>query len=140
MAAGAVDVTLSAAPDEVWKVVGDFGGLRDFFPGIESFELQGDDRVIGMFGMSIRERLLAKDDAERVITYSVIEGVPVDSHTATISVQSAGDGSKVIWAYDVRPDEMAPIFGDTYKAALATLGTPSRRSPRGVPGHPGHSK
>ena len=62
MAAGAVDVTLSAAPDEVWKVVGDFGGLRDFFPGIESFELQGDDRVIGMFGMSIRERLLAKDD------------------------------------------------------------------------------
>ena len=51
----------------------------------------------------------------------MIEGVPVDSHTATISVQSAGDGSKVIWAYDVRPDEMAPIFGDTYKAALATL-------------------
>jgi Polyketide cyclase / dehydrase and lipid transport len=89
MAAGAVDVTLSAAPDEVWKVVGDFGGLREFFPGIESFELQGDDRVIGMFGMSVRERLLAKDDAERVLTYSVIEGVPVDSHTATISVEVA---------------------------------------------------
>jgi hypothetical protein len=27
----------------------------------------------------------------------------------------------VIWAYNVTPDEMAPIFGDTYKAALATL-------------------
>jgi mxaD protein len=121
MAAGAVDVTLSAAPDEVWKVVGDFGGLKAFFPGIESFELEGDDRVIGMFGMSVRERLLAKDDAERVLTYSVIEGVPIDSHTATISVLAAGDGSKVIWAYDVSPDEMAPIFGDTYKAALATL-------------------
>ena len=25
------------------------------------------------------------------------------------------------WAYDVTPDEMAPIFGDTYKAALASL-------------------
>ncbi len=121
MAAGAVDVTLAAAPDEVWKVVGDFGGLQDFFPGIESFVLEGDDRVIGMFGMSIRERLLAKDETLRVITYSVIEGVPVDSHSATISVEADGDGSKVIWAYDVTPDEMAPIFGDTYKAALATL-------------------
>ncbi len=71
-----------------------------------------------MFGMEIRERLLAKDEENRVITYSVVEGVPIDSHTATISVEPEGDGSKVIWAYDVTPDEMAPIFGDTYKAAL----------------------
>jgi mxaD protein len=121
MAAGAVDVTVTAPPDEVWKKVGDFGGLADFFPGIESFRLEGDDRVIGMFGMEIRERLLARDENARVITYSVIEGVPIDSHTATISVEPEGDGSKVIWAYDVTPDEMAPIFGDTYKAALASL-------------------
>jgi carbon monoxide dehydrogenase subunit G len=121
MAAGAVEVTVAAAPDEVWKKVGDFGGLADFFPGIESFRLEGDDRVIGMFGMEIRERLLARDETNRVITYSVIEGVPIDSHTATISVEPAGDGSKVVWAYDVTPDEMAPIFGDTYKAALASL-------------------
>jgi mxaD protein len=121
MAAGAVEVTVAAAPDEVWKKVGDFGGLAEFFPGIESFRLEGDDRVIGMFGMEIRERLLARDETNRVITYSVIEGVPIDSHTATISVEPAGDGSKVVWAYDVTPDEMAPIFGDTYKAALASL-------------------
>ena len=121
MAAGAVDVTVSAAPDTVWEKIGDFGGLAEFFPGIESFRLEGDDRVIGMFGMEIRERLLARDDANRVLTYSVIEGVPIDSHTATISVEPEGDGSKVIWAYDVTPDEMAPIFGDTYKAALASL-------------------
>jgi carbon monoxide dehydrogenase subunit G len=121
MAAGTVDVTVAAAPDVVWEKVGDFGGLAEFFPGIESFRLEGDDRVIGMFGMEIRERLLARDEAARVITYSVIEGVPIDSHTATISVEPEGDGSKVIWAYEVTPDEMAPIFGDTYKAALASL-------------------
>jgi mxaD protein len=121
MAAGAVDVSVAAAPDEVWKKVGDFGGIADFFPGIDSFKLEGDDRVIGMFGMEIRERLLARDEEARVLTYSVVEGVPVDSHTATISVEPEGDGSKVIWAYDVTPDEMAPIFGDTYKAALAAV-------------------
>jgi mxaD protein len=122
MAAGAVDVTIAATPDEVWAKVGDFGGVAVLFPGIESFRLEGDDRVIGMFGMEIRERLLARDEASRVLTYSVVGGVPVESHTATVSVEDDGDGgSKVIWAYDVTPDEMAPIFGDTYKGALGAL-------------------
>ena len=121
MAEGAVDVTVSAAPDKVWEKVGDFGGVADFFPGIDSFRLEGDDRIIGMFGMEIRERLVARDDAGRSISYSVVDGVPVDSHEATITVEPEGDGSKVTWTYAVTPDEMAPIFGDTYKGALAAL-------------------
>jgi mxaD protein len=121
MAAGAVDVTIAATPDEVWKKVGDFAGVAEFFPGIESFRLEDDDRIIGMFGMEIRERLLARDEENRVLTYSVVDGVPIETHTATISVEPDGDGSLVIWAYDVTPDEMAPIFGDTYKGALAAL-------------------
>jgi carbon monoxide dehydrogenase subunit G len=121
MAEGAVDVTVGAAPDAVWEKVGDFGGIGAFFPGIDSFRLEGDDRIIGMFGMEIRERLVSRDDAARRITYSVVDGVPIDSHEATITVEPDGEGSKVTWAYAVTPDEMAPIFGDTYKAALATL-------------------
>jgi hypothetical protein len=38
-----------------------------------------------------------------------------------MTVESEGDGSKVTWAYDVTPDEMAPLFGDTYKAGLAAI-------------------
>jgi mxaD protein len=121
MAQGEVDVTLAATPDAVWEKVGDFGGIDAFFPGIESFRLEGDDRVIGMFGMEIRERLVSRDDATRTLAYSVVDGVPLESHTATITVEPEGDGSKVTWAYDVQPDEMAPIFGDTYKGALAAL-------------------
>ncbi|HUE07607.1 MAG TPA: SRPBCC family protein [Acidimicrobiales bacterium] len=121
MAEGAVDVTVAAAPEKVWEKVGDFGGVADFFPGIDSFSLEGDERVIGMFGMEIRERLLSRDDATRSISYSVVEGVPLDSHKATITVEPDGEGSKVTWSYEVTPDEMAPIFGDTYKAALGSL-------------------
>ena len=121
MAAGAVDATIAAPPEEVWKKVGDFAAVGDFFPGIESFRMEGDERVIGMFGMEIREKLLARDEEAHVLSYSVVGGVPIDSHRATISVEPDGDGSKVTWAYDVSPDEMAPIFGDTYKAALAQL-------------------
>ena len=121
MAEGAVDVTVDAAPDAVWAKVGDFGGLCEFFPGIESFRLEGEDRIIGMFGMEIRERLLSRDEAARTISYSVVGGVPIERHVATITVAPEGDGSKVTWAYDVEPAEMAPVFGDTYKGALAAL-------------------
>ena len=121
MAEGSVDVTVGAPPDEVWTKVGDFGGLQEYFPGIDTFRLEGDDRIIGMFGMEIRERLLSRDDATRSISYSVVDGVPLDSHRATITVEPEGDGSKITWTYAVTPDEMAPIFGDTYKGALASL-------------------
>jgi carbon monoxide dehydrogenase subunit G len=121
MAEGAVDVIVAAAPDAVWAKVGDFAGVQDFLPGIDTFRLEGDDRVIGMFGMEIRERLLSRDDATMSLSYSVIGGVPVESHTATMKVEAEGDESKVTWSYDVTPDEMAPIFGDTYKAGLAAI-------------------
>ncbi|HEY1828092.1 MAG TPA: SRPBCC family protein [Acidimicrobiales bacterium] len=121
MAAGEVDVTVNAAPDAVWEKIGDFGGVAGFMPGIDSCVLEGDDRVLSLMGMSIRERLTGRDEAARSITYSVVDGVPIESHTATITVEPAGDGSKVTWSYDVSPDEMAPIFGDTYKGALASL-------------------
>src|SRR5580704_8479473 len=109
MAEGAVDVIVAAAPDVVWAKVGDFGGVQDFLPGIDTFRLEGDDRIIGMFGMEIRERLLLRDDATMSLTYSVIEGVPIESHTATMTVEPSGDESKVTWSYNVVPDEMAPI-------------------------------
>jgi hypothetical protein len=51
----------------------------------------------------------------------VVGGVPIERHVATITVAAEGDGSKVTWAYEVEPAEMAPVFGDTYKGALAAL-------------------
>jgi carbon monoxide dehydrogenase subunit G len=119
MAQGAVDVTIGAAPDAVWVKVGDFGAIGEFLPGIDSFRLEGDERVIGIFGMEVRERLLSRDDATRTISYSVIAGLPVESHKATLSVEP--EGSMVTWAYEVEPAEMAALLNDNYKAALAAL-------------------
>jgi len=121
VAEGAVDVTIDAAPDAVWAKIGDFGGLGELFPGLESCRLEGDVRIISMAGREVRERLLSRDDATRTLSYSVIAGVPVDRHVATITVEPEGDGSKVTWAYDVEPAEMAPVMGDNYKGGLASL-------------------
>lgn len=120
MASGTVDVTVAATPEVVWTMVGDFGGVVHFVPGIDSLRLEGDTRIVGMFGAEVREKLLSRDEDAMMISYSVIDE-PIESHRATITVEPIGQGSKVTWAFEVLPDEMAPILADIYEAALASL-------------------
>ncbi len=121
MAATQVEIEVAAAPDEVWAKVGDFGGIGAIFPAMEEVRLEGDDRVISMLGMVIRERLITRDDATRSLTYSIVDGLPVEAHQATVSVAPSGDGSLVTWAVEATPDEMLPLFTDSYTSALQVL-------------------
>jgi Polyketide cyclase / dehydrase and lipid transport len=121
MAEGVVDVTIQAAPDEVWAKIGDFGALDEIFPAIDSIRLEGDDRVLGMGGNEVRERLLSRDDATRTLVYSIVEGIPVERHQATVTVAADGDGSKVTWAYEVEPADMVPMLDGAYQGILANL-------------------
>jgi carbon monoxide dehydrogenase subunit G len=120
MAQDAATLHIDAAPADVWALIGDFGGVDKLF-ALDSLELTGDDRILGMFGMTITERLRSRDDETMTLVYSVIDGVPVESHTGTITVAADGEGSLVTWAFDVTPDEMAPLFKDTYAGALVAL-------------------
>ena len=121
MAEGAAQQKVSAAPDAVWAVVGKFDGVEEFFPGIDSFSTEGDDRLIGMFGMQIRERLVSRDDATMTLEYTIVDGVPLESHLARITVVPDGEGSMVTWAFEVEPEEMVPVFSQTYGGALEVL-------------------
>ena len=49
---------------------------------------EGDDRVLSMMGMTIRERLVKMDEDGRSVTYSIVDGAPVESHEATITVHA----------------------------------------------------
>lgn len=114
-------VDIAAPADEVWAVVGDFGSL-DWMPGVDSCELQGDDRTLGMFGsMKVVERQLARDDAARTLTYGIVGGdMTPEVHEATITVTPQGDGSHVTW--DVRTDDgMVEVMRGAYDGALQAL-------------------
>src|ERR1035441_4266229 len=43
-------------------------------PGVESCRVEGEDRILVTMGMEITERLVSKDDAARVLTYSITNG------------------------------------------------------------------
>ena len=121
MAERTATIDIAGTPDAVWAVAGDFGGIADWNEGIDSCRVDGDTRVIEAMGMTITEALVSKDDAARSISYSVVDGVPVESHQATITVSPSGDGSHVTYVVDAEPESMADLMQGVYQATLEAL-------------------
>jgi carbon monoxide dehydrogenase subunit G len=121
MAHAQAEIVVNASPDATWSIVRHFHGLHEWMPGIDDLVSEGDDRVLSMMGMSVRERLVSLDDAARAITYSIVDGVPIESHEATITVVEEGDGCRVLWSVTATPDEMAGMMSGIYQQALEPL-------------------
>jgi carbon monoxide dehydrogenase subunit G len=92
-----------SSADAVWKLLGDFGGIADWMPGIESCEVSGEGvgavRKIAMpGGANVEETLEAHDEGARSLSYSIGEGpLPVQDYLATITVNEEGSGCSVDW-------------------------------------------
>lgn len=116
-------IDIAKPADEVWALVGEFGGLDTWMAGVDSCTVEGDIRTIQTMGMTLTEQLVGRDAEGRSITYSIVgEGAPVAKHEATITVREAGDGaSEVTWDVSVEPDEAAPMFKDIYQGALGQV-------------------
>jgi carbon monoxide dehydrogenase subunit G len=123
MATATAELTMSSSPDAVWAVVRDYHGLQGWMPGIEESVAEGDDRVLSMMGMTIRERLVKLDEDGKALTYSIVDGAPVESHEATITVHDADGGSRVTWDVTATPDDMAALMQGLYQGALEALKT-----------------
>jgi carbon monoxide dehydrogenase subunit G len=123
MADGKAEVSIDRSPDDVWKLLREFGGLDTWMPGVETCVVDGDVRTIGLMGIEIKEQLRNLDDQARTISYSVVES-PMDnleSHLATISVTPEGSGSHLTWAVDVSPDELLGLFLPVYEGSVAEI-------------------
>jgi uncharacterized membrane protein len=121
MGQGTARIDIDGNADAVWTLIADFGGIGTWMPGIDSCKVQGENRVIETMGMTITERLVDKDETGRALTYSIVEGAPVESHKAVITVTPAGSSSHVTWDVEATPDEMADLMTTIYQQALEAL-------------------
>ena len=115
------ETTIEKPADEIWAKIGDFGDLS-WMPGVDSCTLEGDDRTLGMYGMTVVERQLRRDEANRSLTYGIVGGdVKVGHHQATVTVTPKGDtSSSVTW--DVETDDnMLEMMKGSYQGALDNL-------------------
>jgi carbon monoxide dehydrogenase subunit G len=101
----AVDTELDATPADVWKVVGDFGGVDSFLEVVESVEVEGEGvgavRTLNLpEGAQFVETLTALDAEAMTLSYRIDESpLPVEGYAATIRVSELEDGSsKVDWS------------------------------------------
>ena len=122
MAECKAEISIDRSPDDVWKVVRDFGGLANYMPGIDKCELDGDVRTLETMGIQIKEQLRSIDDDKRAITYSVVESpMNLEFHEATIAITPEGSGSHVLWTCEVRPDQMSAIFQGAYESGVGGI-------------------
>jgi Polyketide cyclase / dehydrase and lipid transport len=108
------EISIAAGPADVWDVIGDFAaGPQRMAPGIVvGCRADADLRVVTFAdGVVVHERLVALDDDERRIVYSVVGGsVHPDRDTAEMRVVPEDGGCRLVWTHDLRPDELAPGF------------------------------
>ena len=123
MADGKAEVSIDRSPDDVWKLVREFGGLETWMPGVETCVVDGDVRTIGLMGIEIKEQLRGIDDTARSISYSVVESPMgnLESHLATITVAPEGAGSHVTWSVAVSPDDLLGLFVPVYEGSVVEL-------------------
>jgi hypothetical protein len=110
-----------ANADRVWAALGDFAHPGTFISDLQAIEMQGNVRVLTLPGTQIRERLLERDDVHRRLVYSILAGLPIESHRGEINVLPTETGCKVTWDFEVTPEEMVGPLTEVYTGALVTL-------------------
>jgi hypothetical protein len=125
-------VDVSATPDKVWELIGQFG-VATWHPLIAAVRVTGTGpgqlRTIETIdGKQIIERLDAVDNSGRSYRYSNIAGLPVSDYTGTLSVQPKGAGSSVEWRAQFLPNGPGALIAKTIVATLFKAGLDSLKS------------
>lgn len=129
------EVSLPASADEVWRAIGDFGGLHTWHPAATKTDLTGsgsdagDTRVLTLGdGATITEVLVDHDNAKMSYSYVITASpLPVKNYYSKLAVmQSGGNSAKVIWSstFDAKgADDAAAIDAITgvYKGGFEAL-------------------
>lgn len=121
------EATFNSSIDDVWKVVGDFGGFMVAMgmPAEMDGEGVGQTRTIGSGPTAMVERLEERDEASRRIVYSIVSGpLPIKNYRSTMQLSDAGAGTtKLVWTGTFDPDseDAIGIVKSVYQGGIGAL-------------------
>lgn len=131
----AQSIELAAAPDEVWSLIGEFGGTwhplvaRVKLTGTGSGQLRTLETVDGK---EIVERLEAIDNTKRCFRYTQISGMPVSHYTGMLDVTPKGSGCLVDWRAQFLANHQTDRAVKSMVSTLLNTGLDSLKSRFGV--------
>lgn len=131
---------VGAPAPAVWETIRDFGGLDEWYPGIEpeAIDLEGDKdgdavgavRVLRMPGdVTVREKLVEHSDYQRSYTYTILDyPLPLTDYHATLGVRAVTDTDEALveWSsrFEIEPDlrdETVDNITTVYREGLDAL-------------------
>lgn len=126
-------ITIEAAASKVWDATKDFNGLNNWHPAVATDAIvEGSNNTVGAVrlltlkgGGTIKEKLLAYNEAGMSFKYAIVEGVlPVSNYTSIFAVKSLGkDKSSVTWSGRFKRKNVGDNPGDAENdtAAVDTI-------------------
>jgi hypothetical protein len=109
-------------PETLWAIVGS-PGRSDWVPGVTACHFDGQVRRMTMAGAGeVAERIYRVDAAAREIEYGVIESrAPLQSHRASITVEPAPGGARLVWKTVVEPVALEKFIRRAMEESLVQL-------------------
>jgi hypothetical protein len=123
MATIRVERLIDAPADEVWDALRDWGAIHErLVPGfVTDARLDGEDRVVTFFnGAEVREILVACDDEQRRLVWSVVDG-PYSHHNGAAHVIAEGEGCRFVWTADLLPNGAAAPTAEMMEQGIEVL-------------------
>ena len=115
---------VEAPADQVWAALRDVHALPTRLAKgfVTESRKDEDDRLLTFAnGMEARERILAVDEAQQRVTYSVISE-QMSFHRASATVTTRPDGqSEFTWTAQVAPAELAPGMDGMMEVGAAAI-------------------
>ena len=131
---------VKASADKVWALIGAYGSIANWMPGIASADVEGAGigavRVLTTDdGGKITEQLLAENSAPLGYTYEIMSSpFPIENYVSTIMVVDEGDGTSTMsWVCNFEPvdaaeDELTQALSDMYRGAIANIQTMTEKT------------
>jgi len=117
------EIHIEARPEAIWDAARDVGALHTrVVPGfVVDTQLEGNARIVTFGnGMVVRELIISVDDRRRRLAWTAIGG-RTTHYNAVLEVLADRSGTRVVWATDLLPDEMAEAVATMQENGLAAM-------------------
>ena len=125
-------VAVTAPPEEVWEVIGDFCAIAEWHPAVGQCARSEQNGVAmrtltTVDGGVLVEKRVQYSDEGMSYTYEIVESsLPVANYVSTLAVMDGADGSLITWsgefaARDASDDQAIEAISGLYQAGLAAL-------------------
>jgi uncharacterized protein YndB with AHSA1/START domain len=116
--------TIAVSPEQAWAALADWAAPHErLAPGfLVDTRIDGEDRLVTFFnGAVARERLVERDEEERRLVWSIVDG-PYTHHNGAAQVIANDDGTtRFVWVADLLPNEIAEMTGEMMERGVENV-------------------